>query len=163
MFPARGLQAAREQFLVKGTAFLISSKTVQIISKINISELTNGTVDRSRAMEALRKGDAAADADVDRTAIVLMAGIAAEALANGHAEGGAADERALRALLVTHYKIDDRELRARARWAVASATLLLRQNERSFQALCAALREGRSVGECVLALEAGAASSGVVV
>jgi hypothetical protein len=112
-----------------------------------------GTVFLSPAMEALRQGQGATDVDVDRTAIVLMAGIAAEALANGNAEGGAADERALRTLLVAHYGSEEHELRARARWAVASATLLLRQHSQNYDALCKALGEGRSVGECVLALE----------
>ena len=51
----------------------------------------------SPAIEALRDGECARDDDVDRAAIILMGGIAAESLAYGSAEGGAADERALQA------------------------------------------------------------------
>ena len=58
-----------------------------------------GTVFLSPAMSELRAGRAADPSDVDVASIVLMGGIAAEALINGSAEGGAADEKALAALL----------------------------------------------------------------
>ena len=46
------------------------------------------------------------------------------------------------------------EVRARARWAAARAVLLLRERREAFDALCQALKEGRSVGGCVEAMEA---------
>ena len=60
-----------------------------------------------------------------------MGGIAAEAMAVGAAEGGAADEAALRALLGaaqgTVGQLNDEEMRKKAWWAVSSATVLLRE------------------------------------
>ena len=181
--------------------------------------LSVGTVFHSPAVEALREGDQAEDADVDAAAVVLMGGIAAEALVRGYAEGGRSDERMLRALLNAQHLqrssssrrrgggsssssssmsissssssdgarlrqelraqllgeaagvedyveeegddgiVEDEELsplevRARARWAAARAVLLLRERREAFDALCQALKEGRSVGGCVEAMEA---------
>ena len=167
-----------------------------------------GTVFLSPAIDELRAGRAADQRDVNVAAIVLMGGIAAEALANGSAEGGAADEKALAALLTAQLdqasgdggdggdrqqkpspsgffsatglatsgpntatgaplpamnnrnrRAQQAEVRARARWAAASAALLLRERRASLDALVEALREGRSVGECVWAIEAAAAQS----
>lgn len=173
-----------------------------------------GTVFLSPAMSELRAGRPADRADVDVASIVLMGGIAAEALVNGSAEGGAADERALAALLtaqearsspsadgsagtsqaqaqppepkgkgffsatglatsgsntaiggqdadgaeraVATPKSQQADIRARARWAAACAAILLRERRASFDALVQALREGRSVGECVWAIETAA-------
>ena len=160
-----------------------------------------GTIFLSTAIEDLREGRLAADDDVDVAAIVLMGGIAAEALVNGSAEGGAADEKALAALLAAQQdrtsdeasggaaggsrskavkpffdasglattgdsgnvkkapvrsRKQQAEVRARARWAAASAAMLLRERRASFDALCNALREGRTVGECIWAIEAAA-------
>ena len=78
------------------------------------------------------------------------------ALWAGCAEGGAADEAALRALLSKHAApatLSEQAMRERARWAAASAVLLLRQRIAAYNALCDAMREGRSVGECVMAIE----------
>ena len=177
-----------------------------------------GTVFLSPAMSELRAGRAADPSDVDVASIVLMGGIAAEALINGSAEGGAADEKALAALLTAQEsqsagagagtrqeaqaqvqpesrpargkeffsatglatsgsntalggansgRVGDAslgadatgqsqqaEIRARARWAAACAAMLLRERRASFDALVDALRDGRSVGECVWAIEA---------
>ena len=124
-----------------------------------------GTVFQSAAIEALRDGRPAHDADVDVAAIVLMGGIAAEALTRGCAEGGLSDERALQALLVAHHansrSTDEdgaealglREVRARARWAAASATLILRERRSALDALCDALSAGCTLGDCVAAIE----------
>ena len=110
----------------------------------------------SPALEALRAGAPASDDDVDVASIVLMGGIAAEAITVGHAQGGASDERALKALLEAHHEpraLAQDELRARARWAAASATVLIQEQREAFDALCDALSDGRSVGECALAIE----------
>ena len=58
-----------------------------------------GTVFYAPALEAARAGTVAAPADVDVASIILMGGIAAEALAYGAANGGATDETDLRKLL----------------------------------------------------------------
>lgn len=113
-----------------------------------------GTVFLSPAVEALRAGRPAAYDDVEIAAIVLMGGIAAEALTTGSAEGGAADERALAALLNSQETgLPQAEIRGRARWAAASALLLLKEQPSALAALRVALRQGRSVGECIAAIE----------
>lgn len=115
-----------------------------------------GTVFLSPALEALRAGEPAQDEDVDVVSIVLMGGIAAEAVTMGHANGGSSDERALQALLQAHHaprRLAQEELRARARWAAAFATNLLQRERAAFDALSTALAEGRSVSECALTIE----------
>ena len=101
-----------------------------------------------------------------------MAGIAAEALAFGGADGGAADEAALRRLLEQEAEalqacepgdgaaggaaggdLLGQALRARARWAAANAVLVLQEQQPAYEALCEALRRGESVGECAVALD----------
>ena len=102
----------------------------------------------------------------DRAAIVLMAGIAAEALAFGGADGGAADEAALRRLLIREASQGEGSqasepsggaaggaaggdlpalalrARTRARWAVANAVAVLQEQQPAYEALCDA-RGGR--------------------
>lgn len=120
------------------------------------------TVYYSPAMAAKQAGEQATSVDVERASIVLCGGIAAEALLNGSAEGGAADERALRALLIAHHApraLSEAELAGRARWAAANALLLLRDERILYDTLCDALRDGATVGECVSAIEAAAATA----
>ena len=56
--------------------------------------------------------------------------------------------------IVEDEELSPLEVRARARWAAARAVLLLRERREAFDALCQALKEGRSVGGCVEAMEA---------
>lgn len=42
-----------------------------------------------------------------------------------------------------------------ARWAAANAVALLRVHRAQYERLCVALRQRRSVGECVIAIEQG--------
>jgi hypothetical protein len=131
------------------------------------------TVFISPAVSALSAGQRAEPEDVRRLAVVLMGGIAAEALSQGHADGGAADEAALRALFAAVARrgaVDaaspdgssgggaeeatvEASARACARWAAVSATLLVREQRAAYDALCDALHDNCSVGECVLAIE----------
>ena len=124
-------------------------------------------------------GAAAEDAEeraIDVASVVLMAGIAAEAASLGKASlGGASDEAALRALLERHgqkhgqqhavagggglvgeshaWSREEAAARATARWAVANAVLLIAGHRAAYEALCAALRRGASVGECLVELD----------
>jgi hypothetical protein len=90
----------------------------------------------------------------DRYAIVLMGGIAAEALEYGAAEGGKDDEFKLREL-VRFLGGNEQQAAELARWAATNAVLLIRENYDAYKRLVAELDkdEGRSVGECVLAME----------
>lgn len=91
---------------------------------------------------------------VDRFAVVSMAGIAAEAVHYGEAEGGESDMRSLLTLLTgLQPPWTAGDVRTEARWAVLEAVVLIRENERAFEALCEAMRQRKSLGECVLCIE----------
>lgn len=91
---------------------------------------------------------------IDRYSIVAMAGIAAEAINYGEAEGGESDVAALLRLLTTlQPPWTEGSVRSQARWAVLEAVLLLRRNEGAFIALRDAMRERKSLGECILSIE----------
>lgn len=113
-----------------------------------------GTVFTDARLEAeLQRGKLSGSA-LERFSIVLMAGIAAEALMYGQAEGGASDEAVLVGILggisppwppaavVNH-----------ARWAALEAILLLRQHATAYEALVDAMRDKRPLGECVAVIE----------
>lgn len=92
---------------------------------------------------------------IDRYSIVSMAGIAAEAINYGEAEGGESDVQALLRLLTTlQPPWTERNVRSQARWAVLESIMLLRGNAEAFEALCDAMRERKSLAECVLCIEA---------
>lgn len=95
---------------------------------------------------------------IDRYSVIVMAGIAAEAVQNGRAEGGQADEGALVTLLTSldgGKSWDLPRIRNQARWASSQALLLLREHGEAYRALCDALERGEGVGGCVMAIEAG--------
>jgi len=93
---------------------------------------------------------------LDRYSIVNMAGIAAEAMSRGAAEGGQGDEQSLMLLL---FSTDGgktwpmEKIESQQRWAAAQAYLLLKEHESAYKALCKALSEGASTGEAIMAIE----------
>jgi len=96
---------------------------------------------------------------IDRLSIVIMAGIAAEALKYGRAEGGVSDEQALSGFLTTiqpPWGIG--RIQGQARWAVSQAICLLREHQDAYNALAETLKKdkdkGGGLGDAVLALEA---------
>ncbi|KAJ1631614.1 hypothetical protein T492DRAFT_591819, partial [Pavlovales sp. CCMP2436] len=90
---------------------------------------------------------------LDRYCIVVMAGVAAEAEIFGRAEGGLADERALRAML-GRAGFADADVRAAAVWGAANAALLIRDHRESFDRLRAAFGDERvDVAAAVQAME----------
>ncbi|KAG5176122.1 hypothetical protein JKP88DRAFT_336324 [Tribonema minus] len=91
---------------------------------------------------------------IDRFSIVLMAGIAAEAVVYGRAEGGASDEAGLISILSSIQPPFTYEMiRQQARWAAVQAALLLKEHQAAYDVLVAALEKGSSVGECIMAIE----------
>ena len=91
---------------------------------------------------------------VDRLSVVLMAGIAAEALKFGNSEGGVVDERSLIAFLTSFSPPwNGMRIQVQARWAAMQAILLIREHQASFDALVEALERGAGVGDAVLAIE----------
>jgi len=91
---------------------------------------------------------------LDRLSVVLMAGIAAEALKFGNAEGGTVDEQELFSLLTqVQPPWNLIRIQGQARWAAVQALLLIKEHQRAYDALFEALCENKSVGDCVLAIE----------
>jgi hypothetical protein len=91
---------------------------------------------------------------LDRISVVIMAGIAAEALKFGRAEGGAVDEQSLIGFLTSiSPPWNILRVQGQARWAAMQSILLLREHQSAFDALIQALEQGKGVGDCVLAIE----------
>lgn len=91
---------------------------------------------------------------VDRYSIIVMAGIAAEALCFGEAEGGSDDENALAEFLSQTVQ-SNVNIPEQARWAAANALILLRDNQDAYDRLVNVLKENGSgdIGKIMLALE----------
>uniref|UniRef100_A0A7S1XQK1 Uncharacterized protein n=1 Tax=Phaeomonas parva TaxID=124430 RepID=A0A7S1XQK1_9STRA len=99
---------------------------------------------------------------VQRYNIIVMGGIAAEAMVFGDAEGGREDERTLVEFLLLQVAPHRRrrfltreEIAGEARWSAANAIALLRKHRRMYDRLVAKLKKdrGRSLGDCILAME----------
>ena len=97
---------------------------------------------------------------IDRYSIVVMAGIAAEAINFDKAEGGGGDEMSLTAFLsninpgkgsASAWTID--RIKNQARWGACQSILLLRKYNACYEALVDALERGGKLGECVYAIE----------
>jgi len=94
------------------------------------------------------------DSSIDRYAVVLMAGIAGEALHYGQAEGGAADETALVALLTSFAPPWRRErILNKARWGALQAILLLRKYRVAYEVLVEKMAQKEPLGKCIQAIE----------
>jgi len=95
------------------------------------------------------------DATIDRYSIVLMAGIAAEALEYGQAEGGQSDEAALlRVLTCLNPPWSKERVFNQARWAVLQAILILKKQKKAYDALVDALSRKKPLGDCIALIEA---------
>lgn len=91
---------------------------------------------------------------IDRFSIVLMGGIAAEAIEYGTSEGGSSDERVLIEILSTiapPFNMD--QIKSQALWAAAQAVLLIKEHREAYEVLVSALDKGADLGECVTVLE----------
>ena len=98
---------------------------------------------------------------LDRYSIIVMAGIAAEAVEYGVADGGSSDEAALIQLLSVRCQFGADKIRTQARWGAVQAVLLLRQYASAYTALVDALERGGNLGECVYAMEQAARAEGL--
>jgi len=97
---------------------------------------------------------------IDRFSIIVMAGISAEAIHFGQADGGASDETSLITFLsqiqpsspgTTNWTSE--AIRNQARWAALQSVLILKYYEKSYDALVDALKRGGDLGECIYAIE----------
>ncbi len=89
---------------------------------------------------------------IDRYCTVWMAGIAAETLVYGAAEGGSDDRQKIR-LLWHQLRRSAGEGVLKERWATLQAKHLLETHQTAFEALIAALEQKLSVEDCRLAIE----------
>ena len=92
---------------------------------------------------------------IDRYCIVVMGGIAAEAMHYGAAEGGRDDENALVEFLQKTVDFPAEKVLEQARWAVLNAVLLLQDHREDYERLVLSLQKTRavSIGTCVVAIE----------
>lgn len=91
---------------------------------------------------------------IDAHSQVLMAGIAAEAIRYGEAEGGESDVSALLELLTSlQPSWTAEQVQKQARWSVIQSVKLLRQHKRAFDLLAIAMKNGSGLGDCVDIIE----------
>lgn len=100
------------------------------------------------ALEAEIAGGTISAQTIDRLCTVWMAGVAAEDLVYGAAEGGG-DDRAKLALLWQQLRRSPTEAQLKARWATLQAKTLLEANQPAYEALVKAMQDRASVQECV--------------
>ncbi|CAI5466518.1 unnamed protein product [Closterium sp. Yama58-4] len=86
--------------------------------------------------------------------IVLFAGVAAEAVQYGQAEGGEGDENLFKAFLSNlQPSWSGPQMANQARWAVVQAYLLLQRNRAAHSAVVEVLKAGGGMGDVVMAIE----------
>lgn len=84
---------------------------------------------------------------LERFCTVWMAGIAAETLVYGNAEGGTEDRQKLREAL-TSFGSPASESLLKERWAIRQAQTIIEKHQAAFEALVAAMEQRASVAEC---------------
>ncbi|XP_020270119.1 uncharacterized protein LOC109845292 [Asparagus officinalis] len=90
----------------------------------------------------------------DRYCMVLFAGIAAEALVYGEAEGGENDENLFRSISVLlRPPLSISQMSNKARWSVMQSYNLLKYHKRAHRAAVKALESGHSLGVVIRRIE----------
>ncbi|HEY9770306.1 MAG TPA: ATP-dependent Zn protease [Coleofasciculaceae cyanobacterium] len=89
---------------------------------------------------------------LERFSTVWMAGIAAETIVYGDAQGGAEDRQQLRQALVMA-GLPEVGYPQKERWAKLQATNLLTRHQQSYEALVEAMKQRASVAECYAVIQ----------
>lgn len=89
---------------------------------------------------------------LDRYCTIWMAGVAAETLTYGSAEGGADDRQKLRTVL-TPLGFSASAQEQKERWAALQARTLLQANWSTYEALVSAMQQRADVSECCRVME----------
>lgn len=84
---------------------------------------------------------------LDRYCTIWMAGVAAEELVYGHAEGGADDQNKLRLFLVP-LGFSGSAQQQKERWAALQARTLLQENWSAYESLVSAMQQRADLSEC---------------
>jgi len=91
---------------------------------------------------------------IDQLAVVSVAGVCAEILAFGNAEGGVADFNQLRQIFNSaEVELNDRDVENRIRFALGYTISQLRKHLGALDAVAAVMERDGSVAECILAIE----------
>jgi len=111
-----------------------------------------GTTFCDGAFQREVRGGKISGSSLDRYTAAALAGVVAEYLSFGQAEGGVGDVAQLDALFRA-LGFTQKKAGAQVRWAVLSDAALLRRHAKAHLALADAMQKGLSVGQCVRALE----------
>lgn len=119
-------------------------------------------------------GSSVSQSSIDRLSVIVMGGIAAEAIHFGRANGGSGDKNFLEQFLASLGKgagknsgkgssvWSDAGLRKnQAMWGVMQAVEMLKEYRDCYEALVETLRNGGDMGECVYAIEKAANEKGL--
>tara|TARA_B100000519_G_scaffold191067_1_gene191109 strand:+ start:359 stop:1144 length:786 start_codon:yes stop_codon:yes gene_type:complete len=92
--------------------------------------------------------------EMEALAVVAMSGVAAEAKYFEKVAGQEADLFSLqKAMNKTEPKLGAQKEKSITRWAVYKAAKIITDNEKSYVRLCRAMKEDKSVAECIKAIE----------
>lgn len=92
--------------------------------------------------------------EVNRLAVIAMAGVAGEGVAFDEVKGGTADLFDLQRLINRSRKgLSSDEQQSLSRWAVKEAATIVKRESAAYERLMTAMKEGRTAAECIRAIE----------
>ncbi|KAG6549910.1 hypothetical protein Mapa_008420 [Marchantia paleacea] len=113
-----------------------------------------GTQFWDETLENELREDKLTGASIDRYSIVLFAGIAAEALVYGEAEGGESDENLFKSVVSQlQPPWSPAKMSNQARWAVLRAFTLIKEHRNAHKAIVEALERGAGLGSLIKTIE----------